>query len=272
MSDFEYAKDKVLMGKERRSLILSDEEKKITAYHEAGHALSAKLLPGTDPVHKVSIIPRGRAMGVTMQLPDEDRHGYSREFLRNNLVVLLGGRVAEELIMGDITTGAGNDIERASKTARKMVCEWGMSEKIGPQTVGEHEEEVFLGREWGHSHSVSDDMARLVDSEVKALIDEARERCRTLLTENIDKLHAIANALLERETISGEDIDILMRGETLPPFHIDKNEEEFHLEEDNSAADTGNPCAEASSDAEEHAGVTPKEDTDPSYDSQRGEK
>ena len=153
MSDFEYAKDKVLMGKERRSLILSDEEKKITAYHEGGHALAAKLLPGTDPVHKVSIIPRGRAMGVTMQLPDEDRHGYSRNFLRNNLVVLLGGRVAEEIIMGDITTGAGNDIERASKMARKMVCEWGMSDKIGPQTVGEHEEEVFLGREWGHTRS-----------------------------------------------------------------------------------------------------------------------
>ena len=241
MSDFEYAKDKVLMGKERRSLILSDEEKKITAYHEGGHALAAKLLPGTDPVHKVSIIPRGRAMGVTMQLPNEDRHGYSRDFLRNNLVVLLGGRVAEEIIMGDITTGAGNDIDRATKMARKMVCEWGMSDKIGPQTVGEHEEEVFLGREWGHTRSVSDDMARLVDSEVKALIDEARERCRTLLTEHIDMLHAIAHALLERETISGEDIDILMRGEKLPPFQINgQNAGEFHLEEEHSADEKNN--------------------------------
>ena len=246
MSDFEYAKDKVLMGKERRSLILSDEEKKITAYHEGGHALTAKLLPGADPVHKVSIIPRGRAMGVTMQLPDEDRHGYSREFLRNNLVVLLGGRVAEEIIFGDITTGAGNDIDRASKMARKMVCEWGMSEKIGPQTVGNHEEEVFLGREWGHSRAVSDDMARLVDSEVKALIDEARERCRTLLTEHIDMLHAIARALLERETISGEDIDILMRGESLPPFQMDgQNAGEFRLEDaDDSAAESGAESAE----------------------------
>ena len=251
MSDFEYAKDKVLMGKERRSLILSDEEKKITAYHEGGHALAAKLLPGTDPVHKVSIIPRGRAMGVTMQLPDEDRHGYSRDFLRNNLVVLLGGRVAEEIIMGDITTGAGNDIERASKMARKMVCEWGMSEKIGPQTVGEHEEEVFLGREWGHTRSVSDDMARLVDSEVKALIDEARERCRTLLTEHIDMLHAIANALLERETISGEDIDILMKGEKLPPFQIDgQNAGEFRIEAEENADAQGGHSGNGGNDAE----------------------
>lgn len=232
MSDFEYAKDKVLMGKERRSLILSDEEKKITAYHEGGHALMAKLLPGADPVHKVSIIPRGRAMGVTMQLPDEDRHGYSRDFLRNNLAVLLGGRVAEEIIFSDITTGAGNDIERASTMAHKMVCEWGMSEKIGPQTVGNREEEVFLGREWGHGRTVSNDMARLVDSEVKALIDEARERCRTMLTEHIDMLHAIARALLERETLSGEDIDILMKGESLPPFPADgENAGEFHIED-----------------------------------------
>ncbi len=232
MADFEYAKDKVLMGKERRSLILSDEEKKITAYHEAGHALTAKLLPGADPVHKVTIIPRGRAMGVTMQLPNEDRHGYSRTFLCNNLVVLLGGRVAEELIFGDITTGAGNDIDRATKMARKMVCEWGMSEKIGPQTVGEHEEEVFLGREWGHTSAVSDDMARMVDAEIKALIGEARERCRALLTEHMDSLHAIARALLERETISGDDIDMLMRGESLPPFHMgEKDGDGFQVEE-----------------------------------------
>ncbi|WP_446424743.1 ATP-dependent zinc metalloprotease FtsH, partial [Mailhella sp.] len=230
MSDFEYAKDKVLMGKERRSLVLSDEEKKITAYHEAGHALTAKLLPGSDPVHKVSIIPRGRALGVTMQLPEEDRHGYSRNYLRNNLVILLGGRVAEEIIFTDITTGAGNDIERVTKMARKMVCEWGMSEKIGPQTVGETQQEVFLGREWTQSSAVSAEMARLVDSEIKGLVDEARERCRTLLTENIDALHAIAGALLERETISGDEIDILMRGEKLPPFQTDGAKDEFKLE------------------------------------------
>ena len=266
MSDFEYAKDKVLMGKERRSLILSDEEKKITAYHEGGHALTAKLLPGADPVHKVSIIPRGRAMGVTMQLPDEDRHGYSREFLRNNLVVLLGGRVAEEIIFGDITTGAGNDIDRASKMARKMVCEWGMSEKIGPQTVGNHEEEVFLGREWGHSRAVSDDMARLVDSEVKALIDEARERCRALLTEHIDMLHAIARALLERETITGEDIDILMKGETLPPFQLDgQGAGEFRLEDEDDA-DPGKDDASAEPGAESTEKASGQNDALPAQD------
>ena len=219
MSDFEYAKDKVLMGKERRSLILSDEEKRITAYHEAGHALAAKKLPGSDPVHKVSIIPRGRALGVTMQLPEEDRHGYSRTYLRNNLVVLLGGRVAEELVMNEITTGAGNDIERASKMARKMVCEWGMSDAIGPQAIGEHEEEVFLGREWGHTSMVSEETSRLVDAEIKGLLEEARRRCRKLLEDNIDALHAIAGALLERETISGEDIDLLLEGKPLPPFN-----------------------------------------------------
>ncbi len=218
MADFEYAKDKVLMGKERRSLILSDEEKRITAYHEAGHALAARMLPGTDPVHKVSIIPRGRALGVTMQLPEEDRHGYSRTYLRNNLVVLLGGRVAEELVMNEMTTGAGNDIERASKLARKMVCEWGMSEAIGPQAIGEHEEEVFLGREWGHSKHVSEETARLVDAEVKALMEEARQRCRAILETRLDALHAIAAALLERETISGDDIDRLIKGQELPPF------------------------------------------------------
>ncbi|MGJ3523729.1 ATP-dependent zinc metalloprotease FtsH [Nitratidesulfovibrio sp. D1] len=217
MGDFEYAKDKVLMGKERRSLILSDEEKRITAYHEAGHALAAKLLPGSDPVHKVTIIPRGRALGVTMQLPEGDRHGYSRSFLLNNLALLLGGRVAEEVVFNDITTGAGNDIERATKMARKMVCEWGMSDAIGPLNIGEQGEEVFIGREWAHSRNFSEETARLVDAEVKRIIDEARQRCRALLEENIDSLHAIAGALLERETISGDDIDILMRGEPLPP-------------------------------------------------------
>ena len=211
------------MGKERRSLILSDEEKRITAYHEAGHALAAMKLPGSDPVHKVSIIPRGRALGVTMQLPEEDRHGYSRTYLRNNLVVLLAGRVAEELVMDEITTGAGNDIERASKMARKMVCEWGMSEAIGPQAIGDHEEEVFLGRERGHTSMVSEETSRLVDAEIKGLLEEARQRCRKLLEENLDALHAIAAALLERETISGDDIALLLEGKPLPPFNSSGN-------------------------------------------------
>ncbi len=264
MADFEYAKDKVLMGKERRSLILSEEEKKITAYHEAGHALAAKLLPGADPVHKVSIIPRGRAMGITMQLPNEDRHGYSRTFLRNNLVVLLGGRVAEELIMGDITTGAGNDIERASKMARKMVCEWGMSDKIGPQTVGEHEEEVFLGREWGHTQYVSDDMTRLVDSEVKSLIDEARERCRELLTEHMETLHAVAHALLERETITGEDIDNIMQGKPLAPFSSD----EFRIEDASPSKNSLNTSDEEVLDCDEEGSGCPKDPSSTNKDDQ----
>ncbi len=225
MGHFEWAKDKVLMGRERRSLILSDEEKRITAYHEAGHALAARMLPKTDPVHKVTIIPRGRALGVTMQLPEEDRHGYSRGYLLNNLVVLLGGRVAEEIVFDDITTGASNDIERVTRMARKMVCEWGMSEALGPLAIGETGEEVFIGREWVQNKNFSEDTARLVDSEVKRIVSEARTRCHDLLREHENHLHAIADALLERETISGADIDMLLEGKTLPPMdlsHTDK--------------------------------------------------
>ncbi len=218
MADFEFAKDKVLMGRERRSLILSDEEKKTTAYHEAGHALVAKLLAGTDPVHKVSIIPRGRALGVTMQLPESDRHGYSKNYLLNNLSVLLAGRVAEALVFGDITTGAGNDIDRASKLARKMVCEWGMSEAIGPMAVGDQNDEVFLGRELMHSaRNYSEETARLVDSEIKKLIHEARERVEKILEAHMDLLHKIAEVLLDRETISGDDMDVIMREMNIEP-------------------------------------------------------
>lgn len=218
MRDFEFAKDKVLMGRERRSLILSDDEKRVTAYHEGGHALVARLLPGSDPVHKVTIIPRGRALGVTMQLPEEDRHGYTRTYLLNNLVVLLGGRVAEELILDDITTGASNDIERVTKTARKMVCEWGMSDVIGTLSIGETGEEVFIGREWVQNKNFSEDTARLVDAEVKRIVDEAHKRCRQLLQDNEAALHRIANALLERETITGDDLDLLMENKSLPPL------------------------------------------------------
>ncbi|MFT4301309.1 MAG: ATP-dependent zinc metalloprotease FtsH [Desulfovibrio sp.] len=218
MHDFEYAKDKVLMGRERRSLILSDDEKRITAYHEGGHALAARLLPGSDPVHKITIIPRGRALGVTMQLPEEDRHGYSRSFLRNNLVVLLGGRVAEEIIFDDITTGASNDIERVTRMARKMVCEWGMSEAVGTLAIGETGEEVFIGREWVQNKNFSEDTARLVDSEVKRIVNEAHERCRELLKDNEEILHRIARALLDRETITGEELDLLMEDKELPPL------------------------------------------------------
>ncbi|MDO5483876.1 MAG: ATP-dependent zinc metalloprotease FtsH [Desulfovibrionaceae bacterium] len=218
MHDFEFAKDKVLMGRERRSLILSDEEKRITAYHEAGHALVARLLPGSDPVHKVTIIPRGRALGVTMQLPEEDRHGYSRKYLKNNLIVLLGGRVAEELIFDDITTGASNDIERVTRTARKMVCEWGMSDIVGTLAIGETGEEVFIGREWIQNKNYSEDTARVVDAEVKRIVEEAHSRCRQLLQENEATLHRIAGALLERETISGDELGLLMDDKPLPPL------------------------------------------------------
>ncbi|THB66043.1 MAG: ATP-dependent metallopeptidase FtsH/Yme1/Tma family protein [Desulfovibrio sp.] len=219
MEDFEQAKDKVLMGKERRSLILSEEEKKTTAYHEGGHALVAKLLPGTDPVHKVTIIPRGRALGVTMQLPEDDRHTFSRQFLENNLAVLLGGRAAEQLVLNQMTTGAGNDIERATGTARKMVCEWGMSEALGPLSLGDKQDEIFIGRDLGHYRNYSEDTSRLIDAEIKRLVEEALKKAETLLTDNIDVLHKVAEALLERETLTGEDIDTLMRGDDLPPFN-----------------------------------------------------
>ncbi len=210
--DFEMAKDKVLMGAERKSLILSDEEKRTTAYHEAGHALIAKLIPGTDPVHKVTIIPRGRALGVTMQLPIDDRHGYSKGYLYNQLAILMGGRVAEELVLKEMTTGAGNDLERATDLARKMVCEWGMSEKMGPLTFGKQNEQVFLGRELGSQRDFSESIAMEIDQEVKRLVTENYERAKRLLTENMVSLKRLAEALLEKEVLDGSDIDnILMQ-------------------------------------------------------------
>ena len=208
--DFEMAKDKVLMGAERKSLILSDEEKRTTAYHEAGHALIAKLIPGTDPVHKVTIIPRGRALGVTMQLPTDDRHGYSKVYLYNQLAILMGGRVAEELVLKDMTTGAGNDLERATDLARKMVCEWGMSEKMGPLTFGKHNEQVFLGRELGSQRDFSEQIAMEIDEEVKRLVMENYERAKRLLTENMATLKRLAEALLEKEVLDSSDIDNIL--------------------------------------------------------------
>lgn len=217
--DFEMAKDKVLMGAERKSMFLSEEEKKTTAYHEAGHTLIAKLLPGTDPVHKVTIIPRGRALGVTMQLPTDDRHGYSKAYLLNQLAILMGGRVAEELVLNEMTTGAGNDIERATDLARKMVCEWGMSEKMGPLTFGKQNEQVFLGREMGSQRDFSDQIAMEIDQEVRRLVTENYERAKRLLTENMVSLKRLAEALLEKEVLDGADIDnILMQStsQTVP--------------------------------------------------------
>jgi len=215
--DFEMAKDKVLMGAERKSLILSDEEKRTTAYHEAGHALMAKLIPGTDPVHKVTIIPRGRALGVTMQLPTDDRHGYSKVYLYNQLAILMGGRVAEELVLKDMTTGAGNDLERATDLARKMVCEWGMSEKMGPLTFGKQNEQVFLGRELGSQRDFSEQIAMEIDQEVKRLVTENYERAKRLLTENMASLKRLAEALLEKEVLDGSDIDHILLQSTSQP-------------------------------------------------------
>ena len=235
MSDLEQAKDKVLMGKERRSMILTEEERKITAYHEAGHTLVAKLLPKTDPVHKVSIVPRGRALGITMQLPTDDRHNYSKTYLENNLAVLMGGRVAEEIIFNEMTTGAGNDIERATKMARRMVCEWGMSETLGPLALGENSQEVFLGRDIVHHKDYSEETARLIDAEIRKIVQQAYERAKKLLTENLDVLHNVSLALLERETLTGEEVDMIMRGEELPPLV----EEEEPDEEENKGEKTG---------------------------------
>ena len=209
--DFENAKDKVLMGAERKSMVLSEDEKRTTAYHEAGHALMAKLLPGTDPVHKVTIIPRGRAMGMTMQLPIDDRHSYSREFLYNTLSILFGGRVAEELILKNVTTGAGNDLERATDLARKMVCEWGMSDSLGPLTFGKKDEEIFLGREITTRRDFSDQVALEIDREVKRLVVDAYERTKRMLTENIHTLKALAEALLEKEVLDALEIDRIVQ-------------------------------------------------------------
>jgi len=212
MSDFEAAKDKVLMGVERKSMVLSEEEKQTTAYHEAGHALVARMIPGTDPIHKVTIIPRGRALGLTMQLPTDDRYTFPREFLFNNLAILMGGRAAEEIILNRITTGAGNDIERATDLARKMVCEWGMSDKMGPLTFGKKDEEIFLGREIATRRDYSESTAIDIDNEVKQMVMNNYERAKNILRENIKALRAIAEALLEKEVLDAPEIDKLIAG------------------------------------------------------------
>ncbi len=211
MSDFEFAKDKVLMGVERRSMVLSETERKNTAYHEAGHALVAKLTPGTDPIHKVSIIPRGRALGVTQQLPIDDRYTYTRDFLQKTLSVLMGGRAAEELVFNQMTTGAGNDIERATELARKMVTEWGMSERLGPLAFGKKDEQIFLGREIAKHKNYSEKTAEEIDAEITNIVKGAYEKAKKLLEENFQVLDSLAKALLERETLESHDIDEIIR-------------------------------------------------------------
>ena len=218
MSDLDKAKDKVMMGAERRSMIITEKEKEITAYHEAGHALIAKLLPGTDPLHKVTIIPRGRALGLTQQLPTDDKYTHAKSFLLNNICILLGGRVAEELIFNEITTGSGNDIERASDLARKMVCEWGMSDSLGPLTFGKKEEQIFLGREISKHRDYSEDTAIKIDGEVRDIVVTANAKVKQMLTEHLADLKAIAQALLEKETLVLDDIETLMlQSQAAPP-------------------------------------------------------
>ena len=210
MSDFEYAKDKVLMGTERKSMVISEQEKRITAYHEAGHALIAKLIPGTDPLHKVTIIPRGRALGLTMQLPTDEKHTYPKQYLLNNIAILLGGRAAEELVLHDFTTGAGNDIERATELARKMVCEWGMSDNMGPLTYGKKEEQIFLGREFATHKDYSEETAKKIDVEVSTIVRDGYERSKTLLMEKIEILHKLAQELLSKEVLNADEVDVIM--------------------------------------------------------------
>jgi len=210
MVDFEDAKDKVMMGAERKSMIISDEEKEITAYHESGHALVAKLIPNTDPIHKVTIIPRGRALGLTQQLPIDEKHTYPKEYLLNNIAILMGGRAAEEIVLNIQTTGAGNDIERASDLARKMVCDYGMNEGLGPLTFGKSEEQIFLGREISQHRDYSELTAQKIDDEVRNIVTNAYEKTSTLIKDNVDTLHTMAKALLEKETLDSKDIDKIM--------------------------------------------------------------
>ncbi|HPC03427.1 MAG TPA: ATP-dependent zinc metalloprotease FtsH [Syntrophales bacterium] len=210
MIDFEFAKDKVLMGTERKSLVISEEEKRNTAYHEAGHTLVARLTPGTDPIHKVTIIPRGRALGLTQQLPVDEKHAYTKEYLLNAIAILLGGRAAESLVLKDFTTGAGNDIERATDLARKMVCEWGMSEELGPLSFGKKEEQIFLGKEFATHKDYSEETAEKIDREVSRIVRENFDRARTLLSGNIAMLHRMAEELLTKEVLNAEEIDHLI--------------------------------------------------------------
>lgn len=224
MVDFEEAKDKVLMGTARKSMIISEEEKRNTAYHEAGHTLVARMLPGTDPIHKVTIIPRGRALGLTQQLPIDEKHTYPKKYLLNNLAVLMGGRTAEELVLNEMTSGAGNDIERATETARKMVCEWGMSDELGPLTFGQKEEQIFLGREFAQHRDYSEETAVLIDKEIKRFVSEAHGKAKNILQNNMDTLHTLAQALLEKETLGENDVKAIIEG-NVPVAPESKKEE-----------------------------------------------
>ncbi|MEO8167849.1 MAG: ATP-dependent zinc metalloprotease FtsH [bacterium] len=218
MHHFEAAKDKVMMGMERKSMIISEEEKKVTSYHEIGHVLVARMIPEADPVHKVTIIPRGRALGLTTYLPIDEKHTYSKKYLEAMICYALGGRAAERIIFGELTTGAGNDIERSTDIARKMVCEWGMSEKLGPLTYGQKDEEIFLGRQITRQKNYSEDTAVSIDKEVKGIVDRGMTRAEQILRDNLQVLHKLSLTLLEREILDANEIDTIIRGEELPPI------------------------------------------------------
>ncbi len=215
MVDLEQAKDKVMMGVERKSMIIPLEERRITAYHEAGHTLVAKMIPGTDPIHKVTIIPRGRALGITQQLPIDEKHTYPKDYLLNNIAIMMGGRVAEELVLNSQTTGAGNDIERSTEIARKMVCEWGMSDNLGPLAFGKKEEQIFLGREFAQHRDYSEETARLIDNEIRGNVTQGHERAKEIIQTNMAILHKLANTLLEKEVLDGNQIETIIKGETV---------------------------------------------------------
>jgi cell division protease FtsH len=217
MEDFEKAKDKVLMGAERRSMVLSDEEKRLTAYHEAGHTVVAKMLPHADPIYKVSIIPRGRALGVTQQLPIDERHTYSKDYLLDRIAVFLGGRAAEEIFLGHFTTGAGDDIEKATEIARRMVCKWGMSERLGPMTFGKEEEQIFLGKEIASHRNYSEQTAQSIDEEIKGIVSDNLERAKQILLGTRDRVEKLAETLLVREVLVAEEIEAIVLAGKHPP-------------------------------------------------------
>ncbi len=220
MNDFELAKDKVMMGAERRSMVMSLGERRNTAYHEGGHALVAMLLPGADPVHKVTIIPRGMALGITQQLPLDDRYTYTRDYLMTRLAMMFGGRAAEEIVFGHMTTGAGDDIEKATELSRKMVCEFGMSTELGPMTFGRKDEQVFLGKDIYHQRDYSEHTAIEIDREVRRMIQEAYDTAHSLITENIAALHAIAEKLLEKEVLDGSEVEALVKAYRTAPRRL----------------------------------------------------
>jgi cell division protease FtsH len=233
--DFEAAKDKVSMGSPRRSMVITDEEKRATAYHEAGHALVGRLVAGNDPVHKVTIIPHGPAMGVTMTLPKEDSYTLSKSKAEALISFLMGGRLAEEIVLGQFTTGASNDIERATELARRMVTEWGMSEKLGPLNFGGKNDSVFLGREFAQSKHLSEDTAKMIDEEIRSIVDRNYARAREVLTDNLGKLHVMAKALLDYETIETEDIDKILAGEPVVKMLTPKPNTEVKSASDSSS-------------------------------------